>query len=461
MDTAAAAAEGVRMEPDRLPSLKEAAWLWLRIGCLSFGGPAAQIALMHRLLVDERKWIGEARFLNALNYCMLLPGPEAQQLATYIGWLMHGVRGGLIAGLLFILPGAAVVMALSVAYLLYAELSALQALFYGLKCAVLAIVLQALVRISGRTLDETWKLGVAAAAFLALFALNAPFPLVVAGGALIGVAVGRAAKGHGAAKNAEPGLIDRHLEAGRLTHTQARAHRLAAAVAGCAAAWAAPVALVFALTPEASVWRDIAVFFSQAAVVTFGGAYAVLPYVAQTAVESYGWLSAKEMMHGLALAETTPGPLILVLQYVGFLAAAREGGVNPILGGVLGGALATWVTFAPSFLWIFAGAPYAEAIQRIAVLRAALAGVTAAVVGVILNLSLWFGLHVVFGDVARTGVGPVQIWTPDPATVDPYALALSGIAAVLLIRFNWGVVPVLGVCAGLGLALRLGAGLPT
>jgi chromate transporter len=442
-------------ETPSLPSLREAAAIWLRIGCLSFGGPAAQIALMHKMLVEEKKWIGEARFLNALNYCMLLPGPEAQQLATYIGWLMHGVRGGLIAGLLFVLPGALVIMALSVAYLLYAELPALQAVFFGLKCAVLAIVLQALMRISGRTLDETWKWGVAAAAFAALFALDAPFPLVVVGGAAIGMALGRPAKGHGAAKSQAAGMIDRLMDAGALTHIQPGARRLGLAVLGCGAAWAAPIGLVFLLTPEASVWREIAAFFSQAAVVTFGGAYAVLPYVAQTAVESYGWLNAKEMMHGLALAETTPGPLILVLQYVGFLAAAREGGLDPILGGVLGGALATWVTFAPSFLWIFAGAPYAEAIQRIAALRAALAGVTAAVVGVILNLAIWFGLHVLFAQVARSEWGPIKIWTPDVATLDPFALGLSAAAAILLIRFKWGVIPVLTVCAAAGLVLQL------
>lgn len=442
------------MTQDRLPNLTEATWLWLRIGCLSFGGPAAQIALMHKLLVEDRKWIGEARFLNALNYCMLLPGPEAQQLATYIGWLMHGVRGGLIAGVLFVLPGAVVIMGLSVAYLLYAELPALQAVFFGLKCAVLAIVLQALVRISGRTLDQNWKLAVAALAFVALFVFNADFPLVVVAGALIGVVLGQPAKGHGADAPASRGLIDRLLDAGALTHVRPGFGRLASAVVLWGAAWAAPVALVFALTPEASAWREIAVFFSQAAVVTFGGAYAVLPYVAQTAVESYGWLNAKEMMHGLALAETTPGPLILVLQYVGFLAAAREGGLPPILGGVLGGALATWVTFAPSFLWIFAGAPYAEAIQRVSMLRSALAGVTAAVVGVILNLAIWFGLHVLFAEVSRLEMGPIKLWTPNVMSLDPYALGLSAVAAILLIRFKLGVVPVLAFCAAAGLALE-------
>jgi chromate transporter len=338
--------------------------------------------------------------------------------------------------------------------LLYAELPELQAVFFGLKCAVLAIVLQALVRISGRTLDQTWKLAVAALAFAALFVFNAPFPLVVLGGALIGVAIGQAAKGHGAAKSDAPGLLDRILDAGGLPHVQPGARRLVSAIMGAAAVWAAPVALVFALTPETSVWREIAVVFSQAAVVTFGGAYAVLPYVAQTAVESYGWLSPKEMMHGLALAETTPGPLILVLQYVGFLAAAREGGMSPILGGVLGGALATWVTFAPSFLWIFAGAPYAEAIQRVALLRSALAGVTAAVVGVILNLAIWFGVHVLFAQVNRTDWGPVRIWIPDVMTLDPYALGLSAFAALLLVRFKLSVAPVLLLCAAVGLAIE-------
>jgi chromate transporter len=443
------------MSDDRLPTLTEAAWLWLRVGCLSFGGPAAQIALMHKLIVDERKWLGEARFLNALNYCMLLPGPEAQQLATYIGWLMHGWRGGLVAGVLFILPGALVIMGLSVAYLLYAELPALQAVFYGLKCAVLAIVLEALIRVGRRTLDAHWKLAVAALAFLALFALNAPFPLVVLAGALTGAAIGRPNSGHGVAKADAPGLIDAWLARGALPHTSPTASATARLTLICLAAWGAPIAAIFALTQDGSVWREIATFFSQAAVVTFGGAYAVLPYVGQTAVETYGWLSAKEMMHGLALAETTPGPLILVLQYVGFLAAAREGGLDPILGGVLGGVLATWVTFAPSFLWIFAGAPYAEAIQKVAVLRSALAGVTAAVVGVILNLAVWFGLHVLFAQVNRTEIAGLKPWLPDVSTVDPIALSISAVAALMLIRFKLGVVPVLALCAALGFAAQV------
>jgi chromate transporter len=442
------------MTKDRLPTLGQATWLWLRIGCLSFGGPAAQIALMHKLIVEEKKWIGEARFLNALNYCMLLPGPEAQQLATYIGWLMHGVRGGLVAGLLFILPGAMVIMGLSVAYLLYAEVPALQAMFYGLKCAVLAIVLEALIRVGRRTLDAQWKLAVAGLAFLALFAMNAPFPLVVLAGALIGAAIARPGAGHGAAKTEAPGLIDEWLARGALRHTAPNVGVTAKLTLVCLAAWAAPVAVIVALTTGGSVWREIATFFSQAAIVTFGGAYAVLPYVGQTAVETYGWLTPKEMMHGLALAETTPGPLILVLQYVGFLAAAREGGLDPIVGGILGGALATWVTFAPSFLWIFAGAPYAEAIQRVDALRSALAGVTAAVVGVILNLAVWFGLHVLFAQVQRTEIAGLSPWLPDLATLDPVALAISALAATLLIRFKFGIVPVLTVCAALGFAAQ-------
>jgi chromate transporter len=442
------------MTQERLPTLTEATWLWLRIGCLSFGGPAAQIALMHKLIVEERNWIGEARFLNALNYCMLLPGPEAQQLATYIGWLMHGVRGGLIAGILFILPGALVIMGLSVAYLLYTELPGFQALFFGLKCAVLAIVLEAMTRIAGRTLDSNWKVAIAILAFGALFLFNLPFPLVVLGGAVLGVALGAQSPGKGVETAGAPGLIDGALSRGELHHARPAAGTTMVAALLCAVAWAAPVALVFALTADGSVWRDIAIFFSQAAVVTFGGAYAVLPYVGQTAVETYGWLNAKEMMHGLALAETTPGPLILVLQYVGFLAAARQGGIDPILGGVLGGALATWVTFAPSFLWIFTGAPYAEAIQRIAALRAALSGVTAAVAGVILNLALWFGLHVLFAKVDRVTAGPVATWLPDPSTIDFAALGLSALAAILLIRFKFGVIPVLILCAAVGLAIE-------
>jgi chromate transporter len=443
------------MDLERLPSLTTATWLWLRIGCLSFGGPAAQIALMHKLLVDDRKWIGEARFLSALNYCMLLPGPEAQQLATYIGWLMHGVRGGLIAGVLFILPGALVIMALSVAYILYAELPALQAVFFGLKCAVLAIVIEAVIRIGKRALKANWMGALAAAAFVGLFAFNLPFPLIVLGAGIVGAIVGASGPAHAAPAKSEQGLVDAWMDAGRLPHIRPGTGATFGVALACIAAWAAPVALVFAVTPEASVWREIAIFFSQAAMVTFGGAYAVLPYVAQQAVETYQWLGPKEMMHGLALAETTPGPLILVLQFVGFLAAARQGGLDPILAGMLGGALATWVTFAPSFLWIFTGAPYAERIQNVRALSAALQGVTAAVLGVILNLAIWFGLHVLFTDVSRITFGPMQLWTPNLASVDLAALGLSALAALLLIRFKWGVIPVLLVCAGAGLALQL------
>jgi chromate transporter len=442
------------MSQDRLPSLSEAFWVWLRVGCLSFGGPAAQIALMHKLIVDDRKWIGEARFLSALNYCMLLPGPEAQQLATYIGWLMHGVRGGLVAGVLFILPGALVIMGLSVAYLLYAELPELQAVFFGLKCAVLAIVIEAVIRIGKRALTAAWMGALAAAAFVGLFFFNLPFPLIVLGAALVGAIIAAGGAGHAAPKSATPGLVDAWIETGRLPHIRPGGLATLGTALGCIAAWAAPIVIVFALTPETSVWRNIAVFFSQAAMVTFGGAYAVLPYVAQQAVETYQWLGPKEMMHGLALAETTPGPLILVLQFVGFLAAARQGGLDPIVAGVLGGALATWVTFAPSFLWIFAGAPYAERIQSVRALSAALQGVTAAVLGVILNLAIWFGLHLIFQEVTRETLGPVQLWTPNLATIDLAAVGLSALAALLLIRFKLGVFPILVICAGAGLALQ-------
>jgi chromate transporter len=447
------------MTQNQLPTLGEAAWIWLRIGCLSFGGPAAQIALMHRMLVEERKWIGEARFLTALNYCMLLPGPEAQQLATYIGWLMHGVRGGLVAGLLFILPGSLVIMALSVVYLLYAELPALQALFYGLKCAVLAIVLHAVLKLADRNLVDWPSSNAAYLAFLLLTFTKIPFPIVLAFCILISLLL-RVCEEQSIATSpkvlgGDLGIVDRIINSGPQAHMHPSPLRTLITVLSWLVIWLSPVALAFAIAAEGSVWREIALFFSQTAALTFGGAYAILPHVAQTAVETHEWLSAKEMMHGLALAETTPGPLILVLQYVGFLAAAREGGLNPVLGGVLGGALATWVTFAPSFLWIFAGAPFAERLQAIAWIRTCMAAIGAAVVGVIAHLAFWLAMHVVFTQVWQIENKIVRVYIPDLMSIDVGAVALSALAAILVLRFKWGVVPVLAICAALGMAVQL------
>jgi len=354
------------------PSFAAALRVWARIGCLSFGGPAGQIALMHREVVDERRWISDARFLHALNFCTLLPGPEAQQLATYLGWLMHGVKGGLAAGLLFIIPGALVMLALSMLYVAYGEVPAIAALFFGLKCAVLVLVLEALLRVAKRALRGPLPWAVAMAAFLALFALRLPFPVVVLAAALAGWLMpdAFAAGGHGTAKPGPPALLDARLAAdpgyiGALSGAARRAGLLALAL------WLVPVCGLLAL---GGVFRDIAWFFSKMAVVTFGGAYAVLAYVAQEAVEGYRWLSAGQMLAGLGLAETTPGPLILVLQFVGYLAGHGAAGVA---GGIAGAALTLWVTFLPCFAWIFLGAPYVERLHDAPRLKAALAGVTA------------------------------------------------------------------------------------
>jgi chromate transporter len=432
---------------DAFPTLRQALPVWLRIGLLSFGGPAAQIALMHREVVERHRWVSDARFLHALNFCMLLPGPEAQQLATYLGWLMHGVRGGLLAGLLFILPGAAVMLALSILYVTLGSVPLVAALFFGLKCAVLVVVVEALLRVARRALHGPLPWALAAAAFLALFAFGLPFPVVVLAAALAGYALpwAFAGGGHGAAKDGPPALLDALIaqDPGRIPRMAGRARR-----AGLIALvlWAWPVALLYGTAP----WGDIAWFFSVMAVVTFGGAYAVLAYVAQQAVETYGWLTAADMLAGLGLAETTPGPLILVLQFVGFLAGAAQG----IWGGILGSLLALWVTFAPCFAWIFLGAPFVERLHAEPRLKAALAGVTAAVVGVIANLALWFALRVLFARVETLAVGPLRLDLPVAATLQPDALLLAALAAACLFALRLGLLRTLGITALAGFLMR-------
>ncbi|WP_426959596.1 chromate efflux transporter [Muricoccus radiodurans] len=444
------------MTPPAFPSFAAALRVWFRIGLLSFGGPAGQIALLHREVVEARHWVGERRFLHALNFCTLLPGPEAMQLATYLGWLMHGVRGGLAAGLLFVLPGAAVMLALTLVYVTLGSVPLIAALFFGLKCAVLVLVVEALIRIGRRALHGTASWVLAGLAFLALFALGVPFPLVVLSAALVGLALPGAftPAGHRAAATDTPALLDALLEAdpGRPAR-QARAAR----VAGFAAItlWLLPVAALVAA--GAGRWADIALFFSKMAVVTVGGAYAVLAYVAQDAVRDLGWLTAPEMLAGLGLAETTPGPLILVLQFVGFLAGqGAPGAVTGIPGGVAGAVLTLWVTFAPCFAFIFLGAPAVERLQGNRALSGALSAVTAAVVGVIANLALWFGLRVLFRTV-RPVFGALE-W-PVLSSLDPAALALGVLAAVLLFRLRLGVVPTLAATAAAGLALGLAGAL--
>ncbi len=422
------------------PSFRQALAVWAKIGVLSFGGPAGQIALMHRMLVEERRWIAEDRFLHALNFCMLLPGPEAMQLATYIGWRLHGTIGGLAAGLLFVLPGATVVLALSIAYAYFGQLPIVEAAFIGIKAAVLVIVIEALLRVARRALRGPYDAAIAATSFIAIFFFAVPFPLIVFGAALIGFLL------HPAAPPLEQTVpAEAPVPLGRTLKTAAL----------WLAIWIGPLLLVAALLGRDHVATEIAIFFSKLSVVTFGGAYAALAYMAQRAVETYGWLSASEMLDGLGLAETTPGPLVLVTEFVGFLAGFRKGGEPALAFGLLGAVVTLWATFAPCFLWIFVGAPYIERLSRSPRLAGALAAVTAAVVGVILNLSLWFALHVIFGKVTATWYGPLQIWTPEPASLNIEALAIAILAAALLFGLRLGIAGTLAVSAGAALAWSL------
>jgi chromate transporter len=441
-------------------SFRDALIVWLRVAMLSFGGPAGQIAVMHRILVEEKRWIGETRFLHALNYCMLLPGPEATQLAIYVGWLMHRTKGGLTAGILFVLPGAVSLMALSWIYAAYGRVDAVQALFFGLKAAVLAIVLEAVLRIGKRALRDGLMVALAVLAFVAIFFFAVPFPLIVIAAAIVGFASAwaghRASTGSGA--HGKPGaLTDADSALGDVTPDHAKPDRAWSLRIGAVflALWLTPVfGLVLWLGPD-HVFGQVAVFFSKMAVVTFGGAYAVLAYVAQQAVEHYRWLVPGEMLDGLGMAETTPGPLIMVTQFVGFMAAFRApGALPPFLAGTFGGLLTTWVTFAPCFLWIFAGAPYVEALRGNKALSAALAAITAAVVGVILNLAVWFALHVLFAELHPVRGFGLSVSAPAFASVDPWALvfAVAAIAGLFILRL--GMIPVLAACSAAGLALH-------
>jgi chromate transporter len=446
-------------------TLREAARIWARIAALSFGGPAGQIAVMHRILVDEKRWISEERFLHALNYCMLLPGPEAQQLATYIGWLMHRTKGGLIAGALFVLPGFVAIMALSWLYALFGNVGPVAALFFGLKAAVLAIVLDAVRRIGSRTLKNASLRALAATAFVAIFFFGAPFPIIVIAAGLIGYVAGRAgstsfmAGGHGAAKAFDsdaPTLLGDEIP----DHARSGLRSSLAVAAILLVLWLAPVVGLIALLGPDNVFSQIATFFSQMAVVTFGGAYAVLAYVAQQAVDGYHWLRPGEMLDGLGMAETTPGPLIMVTQFVGFMGASRQAvGLDPMLAGTLGGILTTWVTFVPCFLWIFLGAPFAERLRANRALSAALTAISASIVGVILNLALWFGLHTLFRETQGIAWGPLAFDLPVVASVNLPALVLTAAAALAIFRFRLGALWTLAGCglAGIGWWLVSGA----
>lgn len=425
------------------PSFQELVRAFASIGMVNFGGPAGQIALMHRVLVEEKRWIGEERYLQALNFCTLLPGPEAQQLATYVGWRLHGVRGGLAAGGLFVIPGAVVMLILSALYAYAANLSLVSAALLGVKAAVLAIVLEALLRISRRALNAPLKWMLACLAFLALFVFRGPFPLVLGVAAAVGLVVAWAWPAALRLADAPSGGAAAPIDWGRLGRT----------VGIWLAIWAAPLGLVLVTLGPSHILFEIGLFFSKLAVLTFGGAYAVLAYMAQAVVGDYAWMAPHEMVDSLGLAETTPGPLILVTQFVAFTAGFRHAApFAPLLAGVLAALLALWVTFAPCFLWIFAGAPFIDRLEHERALRGALAAITAAVVGVIANLTFWFSLHVLF---ARFSGSWMAVQFPDPASLDWRALALGAVAGLTLFRFHLGVVKTIALCAALGFALHI------
>ncbi len=433
--------------------------VWARVAALSFGGPAGQIAVMHRIIVDEKRWVGDRRFLHALNYCMLLPGPEAHQLAIYLGWLLHGVRGGVVAGVLFVLPGFLAILALSFIYAAYGQTGLVAGLFFGLKAAVLALVAQAVARVGSRTLRNTPLQVIAALAFLAIFFLRVPFPAIILVAGLVGYLGGRAGLpafsgggGHGPAAAREVTDASSALGPGVPDHARPGRGPWSRLVGLFAALWLAPVvALLLFLGPD-NIFARLGLFFSQMAVVTFGGAYAVLAYVAQEAVQHYGWLRPGEMLDGLGMAEATPGPLIIVLEFVGFLAALRHSsGMDPWLAALLGAVLVTWVTFLPSFLWIFLGAPFIERLRDNRPLTAALTAVTAAVVGVILNLAIWLGLHLLFRETQPWSGFGLRLDLPVPSSIDPVATVLALASYVALARFKLGLGIVLLSSSLLGL----------
>ena len=446
-------------------TFREAFWVWVRVASLSFGGPAGQIAVMHRIIVDEKRWIGETRFLHALNYCMLLPGPEAQQLAIYIGWLLHGTRGGLTAGTLFVLPGVVCLGLLSWVYAAFGDVQIVQALFFGLKAAVLAVVLEAVVRVGRRALKSRALIVIAALAFIGIFFFAIPFPLIIAAAALIGFA-GLAARldwfrplgGHGSTASARetPAAIDEAFAREIPDHVRPSFSRFVRAALSGLLVWLGPLFILLAVAGRDNVFTQIAAFNSQMAVVTFGGAYAVLAYMAQQAVQNYHWLRPGEMLVGLGFAETTPGPLISVVQFVGFMAAFRHpGSLAPMLAGTLGGLMAAWATFVPSFLWIFLGAPYIESLRDNKALTAALSAITAAVVGVIVNLALWFALHTVFAQVDERYAFGVVLHLPVLATLNVASLVLSIGAMFALFRFKVGMIRTLLGCSAAGILMHL------
>jgi len=458
------AATSAAVEENHGVSFAAATRVWVRVALLSFGGPAGQIAVMHRILVEEKRWIGETRFLHALNYCMLLPGPEAHQLAIYIGWLLHRTRGGLVAGTLFVLPGVISLGLLSWVYARFGDVGGVQGLFFGLKAAVLAVVLQAVLRVAKRAIRGRSMFAIAILAFIGIFLFSIPFPLIIAAAALIGFF------GHAMGLDFElsihlsksriaadaPASIDAAFAKEIPSHVRPSTARLIRVALVGVSIWLAPLIALLTILGPTNVFTAIAAFNSRMAVVTFGGAYAVLAYMAQQAVEYYHWLKPQEMLVGLGFAETTPGPLISVVQFVGFMAAFRQpGSLSPALAGTLGGLLAQWSTCVPSFLWIFMGAPYIESLRNNKALSAALAAVTAAVVGVIANLAIWFALHTLFREVHQQHVVGMNLQLPVFNTIDLSALALSIAAAIVLFRFKMGMIATLLGCSVVGVIMHL------
>lgn len=428
--------------------------MWVKVALFSFGGPAGQIAVMHRLVVEEKRWISENRFLHALNYCMLLPGPEAQQLATYLGWLLHRTLGGLTAGTLFILPGFVSILILSIIYALFQQTPLVQGVFFGLKPAVMALVVEAVIRIGRRALKNRVMVSLAALAFIAISFFDAPFPLIIVAAGLMGYLGGKIWPDKFLVIKFQAGAADNPVAIAddALAHTHPTWGRPVRVIAIWLTLWFVPLLVLAAVFGPESIYVTLGIFFSKVSLVTFGGAYAVLAYVGQQAVEVYGWLTPQEMLDGLGMAETTPGPLIMVLQFVGFMAAYRNpGDLPPLAAGVLGSVVTVWVTFTPCFLWIFLGAPYIETLRGHKSLTMALSAITAAVVGVILNLAVWFSLHTLFGQVNDVYLGPLHLQIPVWASLNEAALIIAIGAFVATFRFKLGMFWVLGGCALAGL----------
>ena len=441
-------------------SFRDAFWVWVKVAIYSFGGPAGQIAVMHKLLVEQKRWISENRFLHAMNYTMLLPGPEAQQLTIYIGWLLHKAKGGLVAGILFVIPGFVSILALSILYAVYGQVPLVVALFFGLKAAVLAVVVEAVLRIGSRAIKNAVMISVSAIAFIAIFFFQVPFPIIIVAAGVLGYFGSKVAPETFIVIKEKDVDVEANggepvISSGFQQHTQPSKTRALKVAATWLTIWFAPLLIIIPLFGLNSVYFNEAIFFSKTAVVTFGGAYAVLAYIAQQAVETYGWLAPGEMLDGLGMAETTPGPLIQVVQFVGFMGAFRNPGpFDPVVAGVIGSLVTTWFTFAPCFLWIFLGAPYIEYFRGNDSLTGALSTITAAVVGVIFNLAVWFALHVLFGTLNEQYAYGMRLLIPEFATLNVAALLISVAAFVALLRFEWGMLRTLGSATLVGMVYQ-------